>query len=180
MDEQTVTDAASATEAPPEDGVETLDEALGQDGQLIDEIENALGDTEGQAVAPVQLEELHEADQGAGATMRDLDLLADVEVEVAVEFGRTRLPLRDLLSLRQGSLVELERRPEQKVTVLANGTPIAFGDIVVVGDKLGVHIVELAEPADTPPSAQPAVVIEEVAEAPDEVSEAQDDQAVQQ
>jgi len=162
MDDQTATETATADpESDTESPMESLGDALGEEGQLIDEIESVLGDQSGQTVAPVELQELGEADAVAGATMRDLDLLADVEVEVAVEFGRTRMPLRDLLSLRQGSLVELARRPEQKVTVLANGTPIAYGDIVVVGEQLGVHIVELVEPTESDPSPQPSVVVEE-------------------
>lgn len=140
------TDAAAAEAAPS-----SLDEALGNEGELIDEIQQSLGDGDGadagaQPVAKIELQELHGNGSAAGATMRDLDLLADVEVEVAVEFGRTRIPLRQLLTLRRGALVELNRRPEQQVTVLANGTPIALGDVVVVDDQIGVHIVELLEP----------------------------------
>jgi len=175
MDEQTATDADTASAqagASPPDGVGSLDDALGEDGQLIDEIESALQSETAEAVSPHQFDELQQASAQEGVTMRDLDLLADVEVEVAVEFGRTRLPLRDLLSLRQGSLVELARRPEQKVTVLANGTPIAYGDIVVVGDQLGVHIVELVEPTEHEETVQVPVVLEEEAAPESEDAEA--------
>ena len=129
----------------------SLDEALGADGQLSAEIEQSLADSDGAPVSRLELDEL-ESSPGESVTMRDLDLLADVEVEVAVEFGRTRLPLRQLLTLRRGSLVEMARRPEQQVTVLANGTPIALGDIVVVGEHIGVHIVELID------ATQPTIV----------------------
>lgn len=73
----------------------------------------------------------------------DLSLLGDVEMTVTVELGRVRLPLRELLRLQEGSVVELERLAGAPVDVLANGTSIARGDVVVVGDELGVRISEL-------------------------------------
>lgn len=145
--EEVVTGTEGGDDAPG-----SLDEALGGDGALIDQIEQSLGkDVEdGPTATRLELDELHDAPTG-GADMRDLDLLSDVEVEVAVEFGRTRIPLRKLLTLRRGALVELARRPEQQVTVLANGTPIALGDVVVVDDQVGVHIVELIDPKTPAP-----------------------------
>lgn len=161
MDEET------ATEAPPGDTdvaeqdttsaeVETLDEALGSDGKLIDEIEQSLS---GETVSRIELEGL-EAESSGAQTMRDMDLLGDVEVEVSVEFGRAQLPLRRLLTLERGSLVELDREPQQQVTVLANGTPIALGDIVMVDDKLGIHIVELIDPTQPLETYFPTVEFE--------------------
>ncbi len=179
MDEPTAPEAApdleagtdgqpATTEAAGADGQPaTMDQALGADGQLIDEIERSLSADpgNGQPVAPIELEELGGADQGA-PTARDLDLLADVNVEVAVEFGRTRMRLGDLLTLRRGSLVELARRPEEQVMILANGTPIAYGDIVVVGDQVGVHIVELvAGASDAEEPQRTAAPAEDPAEA---------------
>lgn len=155
MDE--VTPTMDETTAPADGAPESLDEALGADGQLMDEIEGTLAaeaTSPPPTVQPMGLAPLAGAEQGS-ATVRDLDLLADVDVEVAVEFGRTRLPLRQLLRLRRGSLVELARRPEQQVTVLANGRPIALGDVVVVGDQVGVHIVELIDPDEPAPAAPP-------------------------
>lgn len=81
---------------------------------------------------------------GAGLGQQgDLSLLGEVEMTVTVELGRVRLPLRDLLRLQEGSVVELERLAGAPVDVLANGTMIARGDVVVVGDELGVRISEL-------------------------------------
>ncbi|MFW6009831.1 MAG: flagellar motor switch protein FliN [Actinomycetota bacterium] len=85
-------------------------------------------------------------DLAAGAGLGpagDLSLLGDVEMSVTVELGRVRLPLRELLRLQEGSVVELERLAGAPVDVLANGTPIARGDVVVVGDELGVRVSEL-------------------------------------
>jgi flagellar motor switch protein FliN len=88
--------------------------------------------------------ELPDLTAGAGpGPLGDLDLLADVELTVTVELGRIRVPLRELLRLQEGSVVELDRLAGTPVDVLANGTPVARGDVVVVGDELGVRISEL-------------------------------------
>jgi flagellar motor switch protein FliN len=93
------------------------------------------------AVAPVAFPDLG---AGAGpAVGGDLDLLADVELTVTVELGRVRLPLRDLLRLAEGSVVELSRLATAPVDVLVNGSVVARGDVVVVDDELGVRITEL-------------------------------------
>lgn len=92
-------------------------------------------------VAPVDLPDLT---AGAGpGPQGDLSLLGDVALTVTVELGRIRLPLRELLRLQEGSVVELDRLAGAPVDVLANGTPVARGDVVVVGDELGVRISEL-------------------------------------
>jgi flagellar motor switch protein FliN/FliY len=81
-------------------------------------------------------------------SMRDMRMLADIDVEVTVEFGRARLELRDLLSLRRGSLVELSRGLDQPVGILANNTLVAYGEVVMVGDRFGVHVLEIVDPSD--------------------------------
>jgi flagellar motor switch protein FliN len=73
----------------------------------------------------------------------DLDLLSDVTLEVTVQLGQVRLRVRDLLKLAEGSVIELDRAVGAPVDVLANGSLIARGDVVVVGDELGVRITEL-------------------------------------
>lgn len=73
----------------------------------------------------------------------DLDLLSDVALEVTVQLGQVRLRVRDLLALAEGSVIELDRAVGAPVDVLANGSLIARGDVVVVGDELGVRVTEL-------------------------------------
>ena len=94
-----------------------------------------------EAAAHVDLPDLT-VGAGPGAP-GDLSLLGDVALTVTVELGRVRLPLRDLLRLQEGSLIELDRLAGAPVDVLANGTPVARGDVVVVGDELGVRVSEL-------------------------------------
>jgi flagellar motor switch protein FliN/FliY len=85
-------------------------------------------------------------DLGTGAGLGrpgDLELLADVELNVTVELGRVRLKVRDLLRLTEGTVVELDRLAGAPVDVLVNGSVVARGDVVVVDDELGVRITEL-------------------------------------
>ncbi len=80
----------------------------------------------------------------AGAA-RDLKVLADVAMTVTVELGRTTLRVRDLLSLTQGSVIELDQPAGASVDILVNGTIVARGDVVVVDDELGVRVTEVVE-----------------------------------
>ena len=86
---------------------------------------------------------------GVGAAIAPrLELLSHVEMAVTVELGRTRMLLRDLLALRIGSIVELDRSAGAAVDVLVNGTVLARGDVVVVDDDLGVRITEVLGSVD--------------------------------
>jgi len=82
------------------------------------------------------------------ADPESLDLLADVEMGVTAELGRTRMTVRDLLALAPGSVVELDRVAGSPVDLLVNGTLIARGEVVVVDDEFGVRITEIVSVAD--------------------------------
>ena len=84
---------------------------------------------------------------GAGAP-RNLDLLLDVPLEVTVEIGRTRLAIRDLLQLGQGSVVELAKLAGEPLDVLINGRPIARGEAVMVNDRFGVRLTDIISPSE--------------------------------
>jgi flagellar motor switch protein FliN/FliY len=87
---------------------------------------------------------------GAGRSSRSLDLLHDVEMGVTAELGRTRMTVRDLLSLTPGAVVELDRAAGSPVDVLVNGTLIARGEVVVIDEEFGIRISEIVgtRPAD--------------------------------
>ncbi|WP_018685594.1 flagellar motor switch protein FliN [Actinokineospora enzanensis] len=79
---------------------------------------------------------------GRGATSA-LDLLHGVEMEVTVELGRTRMTVRELLSLGPGSVIELDRAAGSPADVLVNGRLIARGEIVVIDENFGIRITEI-------------------------------------
>ena len=72
-----------------------------------------------------------------------LERLRDVPVELAVEIGRTRMTIGEALALGPGSIVTLERLAGEPVDLLVNGKPIARGEVVVIGEELGVRISEV-------------------------------------
>ena len=94
----------------------------------------------GAAVSPVTFADLGPGVAAAGGS--HIDLLGDVEMTVTVELGRTRMKVRDLLRMTEGSLIELGRAIGEAVDVLVNGSIIAHGEVVVVDDELGIRITE--------------------------------------
>jgi flagellar motor switch protein FliN/FliY len=95
---------------------------------------------------PLPKPELAELGEGAApGDARDLRLLADVQVELAVEIGRVKLPLRDLLSLAPGAVLELDRAADAPVDVLVNGCLVARGEVVVIDGEFGVRVTAVVE-----------------------------------
>jgi flagellar motor switch protein FliN/FliY len=88
-----------------------------------------------------------DADIGHGADL-NLDVILDVPVSLSLEVGRARIPIRNLLQLNQGSVVELERGAGEPLDVYVNGTLIAQGEVVVVNDRFGVRLTDVVSPAE--------------------------------
>ena len=74
---------------------------------------------------------------------RNFDMLLDIPLEVTVELGRTRLPLRELLALTAGSVVELAKLAGEPLDVLVNGKLVARGEAVMVNDKFGLRLTDI-------------------------------------
>jgi len=88
-------------------------------------------------------------DKGAGATgMRDLEMIMDIPVKLSVELGRTRITIKQLLELAQGSVIELDGLAGEPMDILINGYLIAQGEVVVVEDKYGIRITEIITPSE--------------------------------
>jgi flagellar motor switch protein FliN len=77
-----------------------------------------------------------------------LDVILDIPVTISMEIGRTRLSIRNLLQLNQGSVVELDRFAGEPMDVLVNGTLVAHGEVVVVNEKFGIRLTDVISPAD--------------------------------
>jgi flagellar motor switch protein FliN len=78
----------------------------------------------------------------------NMDSLLDISVELSVEIGRTKMPIGQLLSLSKGSIIELNKIAGESVDILVNGKLLGKGEIVVVNERLGVRIVEIATPKE--------------------------------
>lgn len=88
---------------------------------------------------------------GAGSTAtatNDLDMILDIPVQLTVELGRTKMPIKNLLQLAQGSVVELSGMAGEPLDVLINGFLIAQGEVVVVNDKLGIRLTDIITPSE--------------------------------
>ena len=78
----------------------------------------------------------------------NLDLILDIPVHLNVELGRTKIAIRNLLQLAQGSVVELDGLAGEPMDVLVNGCLIAHGEVVVVNDKFGIRLTDIISPAE--------------------------------
>lgn len=78
----------------------------------------------------------------------NLDLILDIPVQLTVELGRTKIAIRNLLQLAQGSVVELDGLAGEPMDVLVNGCLIAQGEVVVVNDKFGIRLTDIISPAE--------------------------------
>ncbi len=104
----------------------------------------------GAAISRAQLEALEDDGTGTagGDEDRNLDVILDIPVTLAMEIGRTRISIRNLLQLNQGSVVELDRLAGEPLDVLVNGTLIAHGEVVVVNDRFGIRLTDVISPAE--------------------------------
>ncbi|WP_206950736.1 flagellar motor switch protein FliN [Trinickia acidisoli] len=82
------------------------------------------------------------------STRNDIDMILDIPVQMTVELGRTKIAIRNLLQLAQGSVVELDGMAGEPMDVLVNGCLIAQGEVVVVNDKFGIRLTDIITPAE--------------------------------
>ena len=118
--------AAALTEAKPESASEL------QDG--------------GDQVAPAAFANF-QAPTGPAAA-NDINMILDIPVQLTVELGRTRIPIKHILQLAQGSVVELDAQAGEPMDVLVNGYLIAQGEVVVVNEKFGIRLTDIVTPSE--------------------------------
>lgn len=85
---------------------------------------------------------------GKGETQNDIDFILDIPVQMTVELGRTKITIKNLLQLAQGSVVELDGLAGEPMDVLVNGCLIAQGEVVVVNDKFGIRLTDIITPSE--------------------------------
>ena len=102
-----------------------------------------------ESVAPAQFPSLRaDANAGLAGAGHDLNMILDIPVQLTVELGRTRIPIKHILQLAQGSVVELETLAGEPMDVLVNGYLIAQGEVVVVNDKFGIRLTDIVTPSE--------------------------------
>lgn len=85
---------------------------------------------------------------GAEVPVQDINMVLDIPVQLSVELGRTRVPIKYILQLAQGSVVELDALAGEPMDVLVNGYLIAQGEVVVVNDKFGIRLTDVVTPSE--------------------------------
>ncbi|GAP76117.1 MULTISPECIES: flagellar motor switch protein FliN [Pseudoalteromonas] len=123
---------------------------MSDDQDTMDEWAAALAEAEegeqggGDDAQVAELDELsEERDEVTPEEKRKLDTILDIPVTISMEVGRSKINIRNLLQLNQGSVVELDRVAGEPLDVLVNGTLIAHGEVVVVNDKFGIRLTDV-------------------------------------
>jgi len=117
-----------------------MDEQTDAEDKAIDTQADA--DQEANNVQQAAMDNLVEESVG-GDTNVELEAILDIPVSLSVRIGQTRLNIRNLLQLNQGSVVELDRLAGEPLDVLVNGTLVAHGEIVVVNEKYGIRLTDI-------------------------------------
>ncbi|XKH00442.1 flagellar motor switch protein FliN [Marinobacter nauticus] len=134
-----------------------MDES-GDDGSREDEWAAAMAEAEGTdddgdadqddvRAAPMEEFGPDSGSTGEGGAP-DMDVIMDIPVTISMEVGNTQIPIRNLLQLNQGSVIELDRLAGEPLDVLVNGTLIAHGEVVMVNEKFGIRLTDVISPGE--------------------------------
>jgi flagellar motor switch protein FliN/FliY len=97
---------------------------------------------------PAQIFQEFTANDAKAVQRTDLDMILDIPVQLEVQLGRTKIAIKSLLQLAQGSVVELDGMAGEPMDVLVNGCLIAQGEVVVVNDKFGIRLTDVITPSE--------------------------------
>jgi flagellar motor switch protein FliN/FliY len=101
-----------------------------------------------EAVTQVPMQNLVEDSNDGNMKDRNLDVILDIPISISLQIGSTKISIRNLLKLNQGSVVELDRLAGEPLDVLVNGTLIAHGEVVVVNEKYGIRLTDVISAAE--------------------------------
>jgi flagellar motor switch protein FliN/FliY len=127
---------------PEEDQISEDDWAAAMAEQVTTEADSAA------AAQPANIFPSFGGSGNASGMMNELDMILDIPVQIAVELGRTKITIKNLLQLAHGSVVELDAMAGEPMDVLVNGTLIAQGEVVVVNDKFGIRLTDIITPSE--------------------------------
>ena len=118
----------------------------GEEDPWADALNEQAESEAGSESAPASFDEL--SDDSTPHPDVKLDVVLDIPVNLSMEIGRTKISIRNLLQLNQGSVVELDRLAGEPMDVMVNGTLIARGEVVVVNEKFGIRLTDIISPAE--------------------------------
>lgn len=128
------------TDASTDDWAKVLEEQAQTEGGAAVAVGGAQPGAE--TYAQVKLENL-ESEPISGTSHENLDSILEIPVTLSMEIGQTRMSIRNLLQLNQGSVVELDRLAGEPLDVLVNGTLVAHGEVVMVNEKFGIRVTDV-------------------------------------
>ena len=134
------------------DGEEGADDSMDDWAAAMEEAGTPIesnDDADNAAAESVALDKLEStvATTSSGEEL-NLDVILDIPVTISMEIGKTKINIRNLLQLNQGSVVELDRMAGEPLDVVVNGTLIAHGEVVVVNEKFGIRLTDIISPAE--------------------------------
>ncbi|MDO6440810.1 MULTISPECIES: flagellar motor switch protein FliN [unclassified Marinobacter] len=146
-DEKLAAEWEAAMEETGEEGAEES-----RDDEWAEAMEEA-GESGAGAKSNVRTAPMEEFDEVSASTQAsgpppDLDVILDIPVSISMEVGNTQIPIRNLLQLNQGSVIELDRLAGEPLDVLVNGTLIAHGEVVMVNEKFGIRLTDVISPGE--------------------------------
>ena len=134
------------TEAATADNISADDWAAAMAEQGAEPAAGAAADGKVQVATPPIFEQF--APGAVAGAHNDIELIMDIPVQLTVELGRTKIAIKNLLQLAQGSVVELDGLAGEPMDVLVNGCLIAQGEVVVVNDKFGIRLTDIITPSE--------------------------------
>ncbi|WP_166265166.1 flagellar motor switch protein FliN [Marinobacter caseinilyticus] len=147
-------EAAMGESGGADDSDESSDGTGGRDDEWAAAMDEAgEGDKKNSKQTKVQTAPMEEfddviADSKGSSSSPDLDVILDIPVTISMEVGNTQIPIRNLLQLNQGSVIELDRLAGEPLDVLVNGTLIAHGEVVMVNEKFGIRLTDVISPGE--------------------------------
>lgn len=146
--ETTAETPATEGAAVPDEWAAALAEQADVDAAKTDAAPAAAPVEQKMNYARAEFQELQDDAQPQANSEANLDVILDVTVTLSMEIGRTKVSIRNLLKLNQGSVVELDRLAGEPMDVLVNNCLIAHGEVVVVNDKFGIRLTDVISAAE--------------------------------
>lgn len=130
------------------DSTDNMNDSVTDDWAQALEEQAASTGTQAQDSAPAFDAEATPVRKGGPTANNDIQMVLDIPVQLSVELGRTKVPIKYILQLAQGSIVELDALAGEPMDVLINGYLIAQGEVVVVNEKFGIRLTDIVTPSE--------------------------------
>ena len=148
IDASVTTDEAAPSLEIPTDDVSGTEEATSDGESTVITSEPVTNEDGTVTVQPVKFASFEDLNQTQGELNKNLEILMDIKLQLTVELGRTEMPIKKVLELTRGSIIELEKVAGEPVELFANGKLVAHGEVVVIEDNFGLRITSITEPED--------------------------------